>query len=256
MNKLPEHFVNTVEGYVDLNMLETAADECLSMVGRYPDNAELLVYSAGKVSMGTPQQINQLLAPINKYLQQHPDALPVREVLAVLLSIVKRYDESLEEFSKVPPEKRRHDANWVWFKTLIVSGATNKALHWIRTVWPKYSHKVRSADPDAYIKWLWDVSVCLSEAGECEEAERGYKFLLKNDPGAIGVYLDYGKLLARTKRKEEAVSILRQGMRLTWKEIDDQRTYPGVIGYCLNERRQIENEINEELKKLQPSAGG
>ena len=28
-NKLPEHFVNTVEGYVDLNMLEEAAESTM-----------------------------------------------------------------------------------------------------------------------------------------------------------------------------------------------------------------------------------
>jgi hypothetical protein len=34
-------------------MLDAAADQCLAMVDCYPDNPELLVYSADRVSLGT-----------------------------------------------------------------------------------------------------------------------------------------------------------------------------------------------------------
>jgi hypothetical protein len=43
-----QHFKNMVEGYIGLNMLETAADECLHRVELHPDDSELLVYSAGR----------------------------------------------------------------------------------------------------------------------------------------------------------------------------------------------------------------
>src|ERR1035441_392427 len=158
MSQLPEHFVNTVEGYTDLNMLEEATEECLRMVERDPDNAELLVYSAGKASMGTSAQIQRLLAPIERYLNACPEDLPVREARAALLSIQNRYDESLADFARVPADKRRYDANWLWFRTLIDAGRKREINTWIKEVWPDYSHKVRSAQFSTYIKFLWDVS--------------------------------------------------------------------------------------------------
>ncbi len=249
---LPGDFVNTVEGYVDLNMLEEAAEECLRMVDRFPDHGELLAYSAGKISLGSSDQIKRLLRPIERYLRTHPNDLRVRECLAVLLSLEKRYAESLHEFAKVPPKRRQHDANWVWFKTPIDSGANEEVRQWIANIWPAYSVRIRKEAFREYLKFLWDVSAFLLKDGQYEEAEAGYRFLLDNDPGAIGAYLDYGKLLMYVGRKEGAIAVFRRGLSLSSREVDEQSSYPGgIIGCFRHERCAIENEIKDKLRQLE-----
>ena len=251
--ELPDHFVNTVEGYTDLNMLEEAAEECLRMVEADPTNRKFLTYAVGKVSMGTPAQRSKLFPCLDAYLQAHPDDLYVVEYHAALLAVENRHAEALAQFARIPYEKREHDAYWLWFRTLIDAGELAQARDWIRTVWPAYSLKVRSDEFTTYVKFLWDVSWCLFKLEEYTEAEAGFKSVIELDPCALGAYLDLGRLFVRLNRPQEAIPVFKRGLRLTWKEIDQQCSYPGIIGYFPEERRQIEAQIRDELTKLQSS---
>lgn len=251
MNELlPQPFVDSVEGYVQLNMLAEASTECLRMVQSQPLSTDLLVYCAGTVSLGTNEQIQELLSVLDKFLVNHADDYQVREVRAVLLGLLKRYPESLAEFAKVPEDKKRHDARWVWFKTLINAGAEHQIWSWIQNVWPTYSHQVRQADFSTYLKFLWDVSAQQVQYGFYEEAAYGYRFLLANDPGAIDLYLQYGKLLIRLNKLDKAWEIFQQGLNLSQKQIDGQNCYPGAIGYFAHERDHTWHDLNVEVRRL------
>lgn len=253
MSALSTQFVDEVEGYTDLNMLDTAADACLRRVEADPTNPDVLAFAVGKVSMGTKAQINQLFPFLESYLATHPDDLKVVEVYAALLSVAKRNAEALAQFARIPFHLRRHDAYWLWFRTLLDAGGFTEARQWIRDTWPAYSERVRTEEFATYIKFLWDISACLFNLGELEEAAAGYQSLLDLDPNALGAYLDYGQLLVRMNRRDEAASVFECGLKLTWKDIDAQCSYPGIMGYCSDERRDYEAKMRAELAKLKPT---
>lgn len=251
MSKALQQFKENIEGYVDLNMVEEAAAECLKLVAAYPDDRELLLYSAGTVSLGTPEQIKHMVSALARYLGVHPDAQRIRESYAVLLSLDGRTLESLAQFALVPPELLRHNAHWVWFKTLLGSGDKERVRKWIAETWPKYSARVRGDDLHEYLKFLWDVSAFLMTDGRLEEAATGYQSLLEHDPRLLGAYLDYGRLLVKLGRLTEARTVFNRGLALTDAQIDEQGCYAGgIVGYYLPERRAIMAEIKTELQRL------
>ncbi len=55
------------------------------------------------------------------------------------------------------------------------------------------------------------------------EAEKCFQYLIVNHPTYIGTYYQFGKLLQREGKEDEAKNIFKKGMRLT--NLSDTKTY-------------------------------
>ena len=107
---LPQAFVDMVENYIRRNMSGKAADECVRMAQTHPLSKELLVYCGKVVFLGDTEQVQGLLAAVDRYLANDTADNEIRELRAVLLGMSRRYPESLAEYDKLPDDHRHLNA--------------------------------------------------------------------------------------------------------------------------------------------------
>ena len=83
----------------------------------------------------------------------------------------------------------------------------------------------------------------LSRTGRLEEAEKHYKLALKNDPDNVVIHLDYGLLLFEMGRLEEAEKHYKLSIKLDHNFPNSHGAYGSLLFYINSEKKAIKETV-------------
>jgi tetratricopeptide (TPR) repeat protein len=241
-------FMDEVNGFITLNMMEEASRLCLGRDWDFTSEREVLAYTAGVVTLAGEPQIREARERLADYVGSYPDDHGVRQRYALLLFSEGKPQESVQEFARVPDWALNPAERWMWLQAFMRVGRPEAVHAWFTDTWPHYASWVRRNAFDYYLKFLWTVSFYWAAHGRLDLADRGYRTLLGWDATSTVWLLEHGRVLRALGQAEKAEDTFRTVLNLKPSEIDDQFLYPHAIAYAADHERWLRNEILREVQ--------
>lgn len=122
------------DGYNNLAVILATSDQFseavsfFQLAASWNPNLEGIDYNLGKAALAA-NQFDQAIAPLNRYLQSHPDDSPIRSALGSTFFDLKRYAEAVATLKPLESEfSSNPQLDYVYSAALIKTGATDAGV--------------------------------------------------------------------------------------------------------------------------------